>query len=264
MRLSYLLPITFLLLAYVVAEGRDYAPPILPQGERYISAQLFGVPDVPAHMIIATMPSRVALIGERLPDEITVTKPNTNKRVEYDYGWFPEREFAKLDRQAAGHIDKQGKNMSSRPESNPMPKGSVRGQFQFSASLLKERLPDPLKPFAQCFVDAGRENALNPLFLAAISMHETGLGKSDAFLTKRNAMGVSSKSGPKTMDSVPQSIGYMAHRLANPNGYYAKCNTVEEFGEVYAPSKTRVLNDPQHKNIHWPGKVKLFMSKLAG
>ncbi len=259
MKLSFLLPIISLAFGYYLAEA---APPTLPQGDRYVSAQLFGVPDVPAHMVIALMPSRSSMIGERLPDEITVTKPNPNKRVEYDYGWDPEREFEKLDRDS-GNIDKRGENMNSRPESNPMPEGSVRGQFQFSASLLKERLPDPLKPFAQCFVDAGRENSINPLFLAAISMHETGLGKSDAFLKKKNAMGVSSKYGPKTMESVPQSISYMAHRLANPSGYYAKCNTVEEFGEVYAPSKTRVLNDPHGRNMHWPGKVKLFMGKLA-
>ena len=123
MKLSFLLPITSLAFGYYLAEGRDYAPPILPQGERYISAQLFGVPDVPAHMIIATMPSRVALIGERLPDEITVTKPNPNKRVEYDYGWFPEREFAKLDRQAGGHIDGGTRRMRKQemPEGCPIP-----------------------------------------------------------------------------------------------------------------------------------------------
>ena len=105
MKLIYLSPLISLFLGYYIAEGRDYTPPALPQGERYVSGQLFGVPDVPAHMVLALMPSRASLLGERAIDKITVTKPNPNKRVEYSYGWGPEREFAKLDRQAAGRID---------------------------------------------------------------------------------------------------------------------------------------------------------------
>ena len=94
MKLSYLLPIGALALGYYVAEG---APPALPQGERYVSAQLFGVPDVPAHMVIVMVPSRSAMIGERSIDEITVAKPRPVNRIPRDYGWSAEREFAKLD-----------------------------------------------------------------------------------------------------------------------------------------------------------------------
>lgn len=122
-KITATLPIAFLLLAYVVAEGRDYAPPTLPQGDRYVSAQLFGVPDVPAHMVIVLAPSRSAILGERLPDEIVVTKPNPNKRVKYDYGWFPEKEFSKLDR-ASGNIDGETRRMRNQqmPEGCPIPK----------------------------------------------------------------------------------------------------------------------------------------------
>lgn len=122
MKLSYLLPIASLGFGYYIAEARDYTPPALPQGERYVSAQLFGVPDVPAHAVIVLMPSRTSMLGERAIDEIVVTKPNPNKRVKYDYGWFPEREFAKLDR-AAG-IDSGTRRMSKRemPEGCPIPK----------------------------------------------------------------------------------------------------------------------------------------------
>ena len=98
MKLSYLLPLASLALGYYIAEGADYTPPALPQGERYVSAQLFGVPDVPAHMVIALMPSRSAIIGERAIDEIVVTK--RTRRVIPDVGWDPEREFAKLDSEA--------------------------------------------------------------------------------------------------------------------------------------------------------------------
>lgn len=120
MKLSYLLPPTFLVLGYCAAEGRDYTPPPLPQGERYVSAQLFGVPDTPAHMVLATMPSRTAALGERVIPTITVTK-RTVKRVTLssrpDYGWDPEREFAKMDREAAPPVGK------SYPANCPIPQG---------------------------------------------------------------------------------------------------------------------------------------------
>lgn len=96
MKLSYLLPLASLALGYYIAEGAEtYRPPTLPQGERYVSAQLFGVPDTPAHMVIAAMPSREVVLGRRTVDEIVVTT-----RVTRDYGWDPEAEFAKLDSEA--------------------------------------------------------------------------------------------------------------------------------------------------------------------
>ena len=95
-----LLPIASLCVGYYIAEGADYVPPSLPQGERYVSAQLFGVPDTPAHMVIAAMPSRRALLGERAIDEIVVTK--RVKRVPRDYGWDPEREFQKFAKLGSG------------------------------------------------------------------------------------------------------------------------------------------------------------------
>ncbi len=97
MKLTYLLPIAALLLGYVVADAREYAPPALPQGERYVSGALFGVPDVPAHAVIASMPLRASLLGNKAIPSITVTKPRrSTKRVPRDYGWDPRLEFAKL------------------------------------------------------------------------------------------------------------------------------------------------------------------------
>lgn len=97
MRLSYLLPLASIALGYYIAEGAD-VPPSLPQGERYVSAQLFGVPDIPAYMVIAAMPSRRTLLGDRAIDEIVVTK--RVKRVIPDVGWDPLLEFEKLDSEA--------------------------------------------------------------------------------------------------------------------------------------------------------------------
>ena len=113
MRLSYPLPIGALALGYLVAEG---APPALPQGERYVSAQLFGIPDAPAHMVIAMMPSRSAMIGDRVIDEITVVRPRPVNRIPRDYGWDPITEFAKLDALA------ENGDVNDYPEACPIPK----------------------------------------------------------------------------------------------------------------------------------------------
>ena len=113
MRLSYLLPIGALAFGYYVAEG---APPALPQGERYVSAQLFGIPDVPAHMVIAMMPSRSSMIGDRAVDEITVVKPRPVNRIPRDYGWDPITEFAKLD-----EVSENG-TVNNYPEACPIPR----------------------------------------------------------------------------------------------------------------------------------------------
>ena len=126
-KLSYLLPLGSLALGHYIAEARDYVPPALPQGERYVSAQLFGVSDIPArHMLICSMPSRTAIIGERAIDEITVKAlPKNSKRVIPDTGWHPWAEFAKLDRRAAGRIDSPTNRMDSpqqkMPEECPIP-----------------------------------------------------------------------------------------------------------------------------------------------
>ena len=114
MKLSYLLPIAALALGYYVAEA---APPALPQGERYISAQLLGVPDVPAHMVIATMPSRASIIGDRAVDGITVAKRRPVTRVPQNYGWDPITEFALMDAVA------ENGTVKSYPKACPIPRG---------------------------------------------------------------------------------------------------------------------------------------------
>lgn len=142
------------------------------------------------------------------------------------------------------------------------PISDIRGQFAISEGYLASRLPGPLKKHAGSFVRHGSKYGMNPLFLAAISIHETGRGTSSAFRNRLNAMGISSSSGPRTMKSVDYSIEYMAKRLASPTGYYKNCHTVEQFADVYAPSKVRVKNDPTGLNRHWPSKVRYYMNEM--
>ncbi len=139
----------------------------------------------------------------------------------------------------------------------------IFGLFSVGRTFLENRLPGPLKKYASSFIKYGMKYEVHPCFLAAIAKHETGNGTSSAFRNKNNAMGVSNTSGPRYMKSVDYSIEYMAKRLADPNGYYRNCNTIAEVGDVYAPSKVRVKNDPTGLNRYWPSKVSSYFNQLT-
>ena len=136
---------------------------------------------------------------------------------------------------------------------------SIRG-FE-DAPDLKDKLPEPLQAHAQDFIDAARENGLDPRALAAIAMHETGNGLSKAFREKNNAMGVSDSSGPKTMSSVRDSIFAQARSLARPGGYYNGKSTIDEIAGIYAP--VGAANDPTSLNQYWAGGVLANYAKLT-
>lgn len=123
MKITHMLPIASLVLGYYIAEARDYTPPALPQGElheRVVSAQLFGIPDIPAYEVIAAAPSRASLLGPKVIPSITVTKSRPNHRVAYDYGWDPLRE---LDRAANGAtVVAMSMESSGMPEGCPIPR----------------------------------------------------------------------------------------------------------------------------------------------
>ncbi len=153
-------------------------------------------------------------------------------------------------------------NLSDLSLSDGQPLDEIRGTFGVSAEYLESRLPGPLKKYSHSFVGHGQRYEINPIFLAAIARHETGNGTSRVFRTKNNAMGVSNRDGARYMKSVDYSIEYMAKRLASPTGYYRKCHTIEQFADVYAPSKVKVKNDPTGLNRHWPSKVRYYMNEM--
>lgn len=125
-----------------------------------------------------------------------------------------------------------------------------------------EKLPPALRDHAQAFVEAGKKHGVDPRFLAAISMQETGGGKSSAFRNKKNAMGISGKGGPKSFQSIGQSIDVMARTLAKPDGYYKGKSTISQIGGVYAPIGAK--NDPRRLNRHWVPNVSENFQALGG
>ncbi len=120
-------------------------------------------------------------------------------------------------------------------------------------------VPPKLQPHEQDFLDAGALHGVDPSFLLTISMHETGNGTSKAFRQKNNAMGVcKGGGGPSWFATVRESILYQAKRLADPNGPYRNCNTLEDYGRVYCP--VGASNDPRGLNKHW---IPTIRAKLA-
>ena len=67
--------------------------------------------------------------------------------------------------------------------------------------------------FGQVFVEAGRQNNIDPLILAAISGLESGAWKSRAARLKNNWMGLMTQRGPKRFATPEASIFYAAELL---------------------------------------------------
>jgi len=131
-----------------------------------------------------------------------------------------------------------------------------------ATSSLAGVLPRNLAPYAADFEAAGRKYGVDPKFLAAISMHETANGTSNAFRNKNNAMGISDSKGPTGQASVPASIEAMARSLTRPGGHYEGASTIPEIGGIYAPKGAG--NDPRGLNGYWPGKVSEYYAALGG
>jgi mannosyl-glycoprotein endo-beta-N-acetylglucosaminidase len=75
---------------------------------------------------------------------------------------------------------------------------------------LEKKVP---RGFGKVFVEAGRQNNIDPLFLAAISAHESGAWKSRAARIKNNWMGLMTGRGSKRFATPEDSIFYAAALL---------------------------------------------------
>jgi len=145
-----------------------------------------------------------------------------------------------------------------RPGDNTTSKGKPAG-----TELDGMDLPEPLKPFEGDFIKFGRENNVDPKALAAISIHETGKGTSNAFRNKNNLMGVSNASGPISFDDPTESIRKMASLLGSrKSGPYKAAETLSEIGSIYAP--TGAGNDPRGLNSSWASGVSNYYTSLGG
>jgi hypothetical protein len=174
-----------------------------------------------------------------------------------DDRWGPITDAAVAAEKAAS-LARHAKNQS--PAAGDTSRTDWRGFVDVPALKLASALPKQAHPLIPSFLSAARDFDLNPLFLIAISKHETGNWLSKVFKTKNNAMGISDKHGAIAMPSYDASIRKMASGLSSPTGYYKDCKTLADIAKVYAP--VGAANDPGELNSYWPKSVARFWKEF--
>lgn len=130
----------------------------------------------------------------------------------------------------------------------------------YNHKYVEDVLPLKAKVLVGSFFFWAKEFNLNPLFLIAISKHETGNWTSNVFKTKNNAMGISNSYGAISLPSYDESIRRAAYSLGRKDGYYSKAKSLEDVGNIYAP--VGAGNDPTKVNKYWPDSVAKYWSEL--
>lgn len=139
-------------------------------------------------------------------------------------------------------------------------------QVPSSTGLLNAgKLSEGLKPLAPAFEDAAKAYNISPTLLASIAEFETGNGTSSAFINKKNAMGISDKTGPISFGSPVESIYKMASLLGQGinegTGPYAGVKSIQDIANIYAPVGAE--NDPNGTNSSWASGVTANIQKLS-
>ncbi|WHY88395.1 glucosaminidase domain-containing protein [Neobacillus novalis] len=128
------------------------------------------------------------------------------------------------------------------------------------SAALDSQLKGALKNKGNTFVEAGKMYQISPALLAAISIHETGNGSSNAANYKHNVAGMMGKNGLKTYASVEDSIFDMARNLRKNYLDDGKM-TIAQIGAKYAPIGAD--NDPNQLNNDWVSGVQHYFEKLT-
>lgn len=156
-------------------------------------------------------------------------------------------------------------------------------QIDVTASSLNAILWWNLQGAWQHFIDAGKMYGIQPRFLAAISMHETGNGTSPKSQTG-NLMGISDKDGAIDYSNQNAVMTYFrsrdlkhhsdkwkyasiydqAYKLTYYEPYKGK-DTLSQVQSVYAPTPADwpVQNDSRNLNRFWLWKVGEWMGKIS-
>src|ERR1700751_4348832 len=108
--------------------------------------------------------------------------------------------------------------------------------------------------YGHVFVQAGRQNNIDPVLLAAISAHESGRWKSKTARQKNNWMGLMTRSGAKSFRTPEESIYYAAD-LLNRKPFKGQ-NTLSQIAPIYCNKspghwKASVLQ-LEHEFAAWP------------
>lgn len=113
----------------------------------------------------------------------------------------------------------------------------------------------------EAFVKVAEKYKIDPILMIAISIHETGWGKSQAVMLHNNPSGQMIGSEIIHFDSLEEGLdmtGKTINNLWNERGL----NTLEKLGSAYAP--IGAANDPTGLNVNWVPTIAKFIEELGG
>ncbi|MEK5439403.1 MULTISPECIES: glucosaminidase domain-containing protein [Paenibacillus] len=126
---------------------------------------------------------------------------------------------------------------------------------------MNSSLGGSLKNSGDIFAAAGKKYGVDPALLAAIAVHETGNGTSNAVKNKNNVGGMMGKNGLMTFSSLEEGIDKMASNLKR--NYFDKgLTSIEAIQKKYAP--VGASNDPTNLNSNWVNGVKKYYKMFGG
>ena len=126
---------------------------------------------------------------------------------------------------------------------------SIREFRAVGPEQLEEKVP---VGYGHVFVEAGRQNNIDPVLLAAISAHESGRWKSKTARQKNNWMGLMTRSGAKSFRTPEESIYYAAD-LLNRKPFKGQ-NTLSQIAPIYCNKSPG----------HWKASVLQLEHEFAG
>lgn len=112
-------------------------------------------------------------------------------------------------------------------------------------------------------ISISEEKGIDPVLFAAIALHESAYGKSNAILSYNNPGGLMNPATGSlfryaTLSEGLQSMGRTLYNRIRVDGL----TTIEKLGSVYAP--VGAANDPTGLNQHWVPNITEIASKLGG
>ena len=150
---------------------------------------------------------------------------------------------------------------------NPSSAIDVRVNSGVTAQKLNSKLGGKLAGKGSVFIEAGNKYGIDPAFLAAVSMHETGNGTSNAIQTRNNVGGMMQRNTQtgaynvlRTFNTVDEGIDAMASnlkRLYIDEGLVS----IESIQKKYAP--VGAANDPKGQNNNWISGVTKYLNSLG-
>lgn len=122
-----------------------------------------------------------------------------------------------------------------------------------STHSYKEGFNDNIKPYLGVIYDEAVKRDLNPNFVLAIALHESGYGSSNYAYNKNNIFGYKGDGGFKTFSSIEEGIITACDRLVSKDASVVyNLSSVDSIAKNYCPGT----------NQSWAKNIKGFMEKI--